>query len=639
MRRGLAAIVVVGSLALASSAQALPSVLVSQVYGGGGTSTGSATYSTDYVEIFNRSASEVDLSGWSLQYGSAAGTFGSSSTNIFPFPSGTKIGGHKYLLVRSSAAGSVGATLTPAADLVSDFTMAAAAGKVALADQVLGLGCGSAVSRCSSTHIADMVGYGSTASDFEGAAPTAGTTTTSGAVRKSLGCTDTDDNLSDFDVVSGPVPHNSATPRNYCGGAVATGTSVSCAAPSVAGVPKDCSATVTDLETGTTPTGTVTFTSPGDSFAPAPTCTLQPASGTGATCQVTFTPAGSGLRTVTAAYGGDTGYGTSSGGTSVDVAQRADAIAASCSLSPTTVHDQVCSITITDLNGVGDDNLRPTGTVTGVFTGTLPHGEGGNVSCPLAAASAPRASACVVTVHGVTGDQSLGISWQYPGDASYAPVQGNRQIDGERASTVTVSCAPSPVHPGEAASCTATVADNDQGAVVSPTGTIAFATDGAGAFGATGQCTLAPAGTGITACSVPYTPSAVGSGMHRISATYTPNVSYRRAVSGALDLAVAAVAAVDQSTAGGDQSPVGGTGSPQLPPASSTSPPPPCTVPALRGKTLAQARALLKKAHCALGAVKRVKSKKVKRGRVISQSVAARKKVPAGRKIALVVSK
>ncbi|MEA2484033.1 MAG: hypothetical protein QOC55_1980, partial [Thermoleophilaceae bacterium] len=248
----------------------------------------------------------------------------------------------------------------------------------------------------------------------------------------------------------------------------------------------------------------------------------------------------------------------------------------------------------------------------------------------------------VVTIHGVTGDQSLGISWQYPGDASYAPVQGNRQIDGERASTVTVSCAPSPVHPGEAASCTATVADNDQGPVVSPTGTIAFATDGAGAFGAAGRCTLAAGGTGITACSVPYTPSAVGSGTHRISATYTPNVSYRRAMSGALDLAVAATAAVDQSTAGGDQSAAGspgGAGSPQLPPAGSTSSPPPCTVPALRGKTVAQARALLKKAHCGLGAVKRVKSKKVKRGRVISQSVAARKKVPAGRKIALVVSK
>src|SRR5262245_23319357 len=54
---------------------ALPSVfaqvVLSQVYGGGG-NTG-ALFRNDFVELFNRGTNEVDLTGWSVQYASAAG--------------------------------------------------------------------------------------------------------------------------------------------------------------------------------------------------------------------------------------------------------------------------------------------------------------------------------------------------------------------------------------------------------------------------------------------------------------------------------------------------------------------------------------------------------------------------------------
>lgn len=61
----------------ANSCPALPPprnspIVISQVYGGGGNS--GATYSNDYVELFNRSTASVDLSGWSLQYASASGS-------------------------------------------------------------------------------------------------------------------------------------------------------------------------------------------------------------------------------------------------------------------------------------------------------------------------------------------------------------------------------------------------------------------------------------------------------------------------------------------------------------------------------------------------------------------------------------
>src|SRR5215813_3924008 len=63
-----AALVASGGPAAATSTD----VLISQVYGGGGNS--GATYTNDYIQLYNTGASGVDLSGWSVQYASAAGS-------------------------------------------------------------------------------------------------------------------------------------------------------------------------------------------------------------------------------------------------------------------------------------------------------------------------------------------------------------------------------------------------------------------------------------------------------------------------------------------------------------------------------------------------------------------------------------
>src|SRR5918996_1456289 len=47
-------------------------VVISEVYGGGGNS--GATYTHDYIELFNRGDAAVSLDGWSMQYASSAGT-------------------------------------------------------------------------------------------------------------------------------------------------------------------------------------------------------------------------------------------------------------------------------------------------------------------------------------------------------------------------------------------------------------------------------------------------------------------------------------------------------------------------------------------------------------------------------------
>jgi len=57
------------------------------------------------------------------------------------------------------------------------------------------------------------------------------------------------------------------------------------------------------------------------------------------------------------------------------------------------------------------------------------------------------------------------------------------------------------------------------------------------------------------------------------------------------------------------------------------------------GKTLPKAKAAIKKNHCRTGKVTRAYSKRFKRGRVIVQKPKAGKRLPAGSKVRLVVSK
>src|SRR5262245_44639100 len=55
-----------------------PDVVISQVYGGGGNS--GAQYANDFIELYNRGASAVSVSGWTVQYASAAGSTWSRTT-------------------------------------------------------------------------------------------------------------------------------------------------------------------------------------------------------------------------------------------------------------------------------------------------------------------------------------------------------------------------------------------------------------------------------------------------------------------------------------------------------------------------------------------------------------------------------
>jgi beta-lactam-binding protein with PASTA domain len=66
---------------------------------------------------------------------------------------------------------------------------------------------------------------------------------------------------------------------------------------------------------------------------------------------------------------------------------------------------------------------------------------------------------------------------------------------------------------------------------------------------------------------------------------------------------------------------------------------PSCTVPRLRGLTIAVAKRTLTKRGCALGRVSRAYSRRVRRGRIVGQRPAPGLRLRRGAKVAVVVSR
>jgi hypothetical protein len=167
-----------------------------------------AAFANDYVELFNRGAGAVALDGWTLQYASASSTSW-QATGL----SGTIPAGGRYL-VQLASGGANGAAL-PAPDATGSSNLAVTGGKVAIVDDATALSCGASPGSCSAaTGLEDLVGYGS-AADFEGSGAAPAPSATTALARASGGCTDTDDNASDF-ATAAPDPLNSAAAASMC---------------------------------------------------------------------------------------------------------------------------------------------------------------------------------------------------------------------------------------------------------------------------------------------------------------------------------------------------------------------------------------------------------------------------------------
>ena len=189
---------IIGSIVLVSgSARALStSLVISEVYGGGG-NTG-APYVNDYVELRNIGNVAISLDGWSVQYASATG----SAWAVTPLPAVTLSPG-RYFLIQEGSGGANGSPL-PTPDATGTIGLAAGAGKVALVASTTPLS-----GTCPSAAV-DFAGYG-TANCFEGSGPAPAPSNTLSDQRGNRGRTETDDNASDFQALA-PEPQNTSSP-------------------------------------------------------------------------------------------------------------------------------------------------------------------------------------------------------------------------------------------------------------------------------------------------------------------------------------------------------------------------------------------------------------------------------------------
>ena len=179
------------------------SVIISQVYGGGG-NTG-ATLKNDYIELINHSSAPVNLNGWSVQ------ALISGNWLVTPLPNLILQPGQYFLVQESQGAG--GTDNLPTPDAVGTITVGSTAGVVALRSSATPF-----TGSCpNGAGLMDFVGYGDATTCHEGANPAPQLTNTTAALRKEDGCFDTHDNGNDF-LSGAPTPRNSSSPFNDCTG-------------------------------------------------------------------------------------------------------------------------------------------------------------------------------------------------------------------------------------------------------------------------------------------------------------------------------------------------------------------------------------------------------------------------------------
>ncbi|MVM30648.1 hypothetical protein GO755_11455 [Spirosoma sp. HMF4905] len=224
-------------------------IVISQVYGGGGNA--GATYKNDFIELFNRGNTPVNIDGWSVQYASSSGTSW-QVTNL----SGTIQPGRYYLVQESIGSG--GTVNLPTPDAIGTIALSGTAGKVALVSVPTAL----SGSCAAGANVVDFVGFG-TANCFEGSGPTPAPSNTTAILRGSNGCTETDNNSSDF-ATGAPNPRNISASANLCN---PTG-------PALSVLPTTKSGIYYIVDNG--PSSPVSFTVTGSNLTPTTSVTVVP---------------------------------------------------------------------------------------------------------------------------------------------------------------------------------------------------------------------------------------------------------------------------------------------------------------------------------------------------------------------------
>ncbi|HEX3588151.1 MAG TPA: ExeM/NucH family extracellular endonuclease [Pseudonocardiaceae bacterium] len=186
---------------LATPASADPAgdgVVINEVYGGGGNN--GSHYRSDFVELDNPTGAVVDLTGWTVQYRSAAGT------TVQQTALSGSIAPQGHYLVQESTGTSGDQVALPTPDASGAIAMSATGGVVILVSSATSVTTQGDLAGLAG--VVDAVGYGSSATSFEGTAPAPTTGNTTSVGRTDVA--DTDQNSADF-TVGAPTPESSGT--------------------------------------------------------------------------------------------------------------------------------------------------------------------------------------------------------------------------------------------------------------------------------------------------------------------------------------------------------------------------------------------------------------------------------------------
>jgi 5'-nucleotidase len=181
-------------------------VIINEVYVNGGSA--GAPYINKFIELYNPTAADISLSGWSIQYRPASTT--GSFTNSAAL-AGT-IATHGYFLIQAGSNGGTGAALPTPDQSATSINMANGGGTLALSNTTATLSPGTG-SITSNPAIVDLVGWG-TSNTFETSAAPAPSATSDARSLNRTGLADTNANAADFALSATvtPTPSSGGTP-------------------------------------------------------------------------------------------------------------------------------------------------------------------------------------------------------------------------------------------------------------------------------------------------------------------------------------------------------------------------------------------------------------------------------------------
>ena len=172
-------------------------VVINEAFLSGGSS--GAQFNRKFVELYNPTDDDVDLSGWSLQYRSATGS--GNFTGVTPLSGTIPAGG--YFLVAGGSNGTTGADL-PTPDVSGSINPSGTTGTILLANVATAQSFPPGPVATGGV-VVDLLGYG-TSNTFEGAPATAPSSNANAPSFNRTNGIDTDDNAADFTLSSTITP-------------------------------------------------------------------------------------------------------------------------------------------------------------------------------------------------------------------------------------------------------------------------------------------------------------------------------------------------------------------------------------------------------------------------------------------------